>query len=113
MIPKFLALCPSIPPSKEQKSFVLSDPDRVIARLDQLDLRFGRRVGGLRPLGALFRRELATGLAQREHRKAGSDAERQADEVKKLDQGVEQHGASSPLRCVSHGAKSSQRIAPR
>ena len=43
LIPKFLALCPSIPPSKEQQPFVLSDPDRVIARLDSFIAAYGSR----------------------------------------------------------------------
>jgi glutamate-ammonia-ligase adenylyltransferase len=43
LIPKFLALCPSASTGAGQQSLILSDPDRVLARLDSFIGAYGSR----------------------------------------------------------------------
>jgi [glutamine synthetase] adenylyltransferase / [glutamine synthetase]-adenylyl-L-tyrosine phosphorylase len=43
LIPKFLALCPGARPTKDKQPVILSDPDRVLARLDSYVGAYGSR----------------------------------------------------------------------
>ena len=43
LIPKFLELCPHSPPADEPQTVVLSDPDRVLARMDSFISAYGSR----------------------------------------------------------------------
>ncbi|HTR40128.1 MAG TPA: hypothetical protein VMH87_00745, partial [Pseudomonadales bacterium] len=43
LIPKFLALCPPSPPTGKPQGIVLSDPDRVLARMDSFIGAYGSR----------------------------------------------------------------------
>jgi [glutamine synthetase] adenylyltransferase / [glutamine synthetase]-adenylyl-L-tyrosine phosphorylase len=43
LIPKFLSLCPQSPPGNEPQAIVLSDPDRVLARMDSFIGAYGSR----------------------------------------------------------------------
>ncbi len=43
LIPKFLALCPGARPTKDRQLVILSDPDRVLARLDSYVGAYGSR----------------------------------------------------------------------
>ncbi len=43
LIPKFLALCPDAQPSEDNQPLILSDPDRVLARLDSYVGAYGSR----------------------------------------------------------------------
>jgi glutamate-ammonia-ligase adenylyltransferase len=43
LIPKFLALCPPAPPAGQPQAVVLSDPDRVLARMDSFISAYGSR----------------------------------------------------------------------
>ncbi len=43
LIPKFLALCPPSPPTGKPQAVVLSDPDRVLARMDSFIGAYGSR----------------------------------------------------------------------
>jgi glutamate-ammonia-ligase adenylyltransferase len=43
LIPKFLALCPQSPPIDKPQAAVLSDPDRVLARMDSYISAYGSR----------------------------------------------------------------------
>ena len=43
LIPKFLALCPASSAAVEQQTVILSDPDRVLARLDSFIAAYGSR----------------------------------------------------------------------
>ena len=43
LIPKFLALCPSSSKTKDAHAVILSDPDRVLARLDSFITAYGPR----------------------------------------------------------------------
>jgi [glutamine synthetase] adenylyltransferase / [glutamine synthetase]-adenylyl-L-tyrosine phosphorylase len=44
LIPKLLALCPQSPPADKPQAIVLSDPDRVLARMDSFISAYGSRV---------------------------------------------------------------------
>lgn len=43
LIPKFLALCPNAQPTEDRQLVILSDPDRVLARLDSYVGAYGSR----------------------------------------------------------------------